>query len=48
MFGYETSYIFTFFYTCGPPARIKAMQDIIQNDSKVPKDRTKFEEFIGY
>jgi ferredoxin-NADP reductase len=36
------------FYTCGPPAMIKAMQDIIQNDLKVPKDRIKVEEFTGY
>jgi glycine betaine catabolism B len=36
------------FYTCGPPAMIKAMQDLIQNDLKVPKDRIKVEEFTGY
>ncbi len=36
------------FYTCGPPAMIKAMQDIIQNDLKIPKDRMKVEEFTGY
>ena len=36
------------FYTCGPPAMIKAMQDIIQNDLKIPKDRIKVEEFTGY
>ncbi len=36
------------FYTCGPPGMIKAMQDIIQNDLKVPKDRIKVEEFTGY
>jgi glycine betaine catabolism B len=36
------------FYTCGPPGMIKAMQDLIQNDLKVPKDRIKVEEFTGY
>jgi glycine betaine catabolism B len=36
------------FYTCGPPGMIKAMQEIIQNDLKVPKDRIKVEEFTGY
>ncbi len=36
------------FYTCGPPGMIKAMQDLIQNNLKVPKDRIKVEEFTGY
>src|ERR671933_575614 len=36
------------FYTCGPPGMIKAMQDFIQNDLKVQKDRIKVEEFTGY
>src|ERR1041385_5994277 len=36
------------FYTCGPPGMVKAMQDIIQNDLKIPKDRIKVEEFTGY
>ncbi|MBV9175742.1 MAG: FAD-dependent oxidoreductase [Nitrososphaeraceae archaeon] len=36
------------FYTCGPPVMIKAMQDLIQNDIKVQKDRIKVEEFTGY
>jgi ferredoxin-NADP reductase/nitrite reductase/ring-hydroxylating ferredoxin subunit len=36
------------FYTCGPPGMIKAMQDLIQDDLKVPKDRIKVEEFTGY
>jgi ferredoxin-NADP reductase len=36
------------FYTCGSPGMIKAMQDIIQNDLKIPKDRIKVEEFTGY
>jgi ferredoxin-NADP reductase/nitrite reductase/ring-hydroxylating ferredoxin subunit len=36
------------FYTCGPPGMIKAMQGIIENDLKIPKDRIKVEEFTGY
>ena len=36
------------FYTCGPPGMLKAMQDLIQNDLKVPNDRIKVEEFTGY
>jgi glycine betaine catabolism B len=36
------------FYTCGPPGMIKAMQDLIQNDLDIPKDRIKVEEFTGY
>jgi glycine betaine catabolism B len=36
------------FYTCGPPGMIEAMQDLIQNDLKIPKDRIKVEEFTGY
>src|SRR5919202_1102079 len=36
------------FYTCGPPGMIKAMQDLIQKDLKIPKDRIKVEEFTGY
>jgi glycine betaine catabolism B len=36
------------FYTCGHPGMIKAMQDIIQNDLKIPKDRIRVEEFTGY
>ncbi|MFL6370000.1 MAG: ferredoxin--NADP reductase [Nitrososphaeraceae archaeon] len=36
------------FYTCGPPGMIKAMQDLIQNDLNIPKDRIKVEEFTGY
>jgi ferredoxin-NADP reductase/nitrite reductase/ring-hydroxylating ferredoxin subunit len=36
------------FYTCGPSGMIKAMQDLIQNDLNIPKDRIKVEEFTGY
>jgi glycine betaine catabolism B len=36
------------FYTCGPPGMIKAMQDLIQNELNIPKDRIKVEEFTGY
>lgn len=36
------------FYTYGTPAMIKAKQDIIQNDLKIPKDRIKVEELTGY
>jgi len=36
------------FYTCGPPAMIKAMQDLLQNDLQIPKNRIKVEEFTGY
>jgi ferredoxin-NADP reductase/nitrite reductase/ring-hydroxylating ferredoxin subunit len=36
------------FYTCGPPGMLKAMQDLIQKDLKVPNDRIKVEEFTGY
>ena len=36
------------FYTCGPPGMIKAMQDMLQNDIKIPKERIKVEEFTGY
>jgi glycine betaine catabolism B len=36
------------FYTCGPPGMIKAMQDLIQNEFNIPKDRIKVEEFTGY
>lgn len=36
------------FYTCGPPGMIKAMQGIVENDLKIPKNRIKVEEFTGY
>ena len=36
------------FYTCGPPAMIKAMQDLLQDDFGLTKERIKVEEFTGY
>jgi nitrite reductase/ring-hydroxylating ferredoxin subunit len=36
------------FYTCSPPGMINAMQDMLQNDIKIPKERIKVEEFTGY
>jgi glycine betaine catabolism B len=36
------------FYICGPPAMIKAMQDLLKNDFRIPDDRIKIEEFTGY
>jgi NAD(P)H-flavin reductase len=36
------------FYICGPPAMLKAMQEILEKDVQIPKDRIKVEEFTGY
>lgn len=36
------------FYICGPPAMLKAMQQILQQDLRIPKERIKAEEFTGY
>ncbi len=36
------------FYSCGPPGMVKAMQELLQNDLQIPKDRIKTEEFTGY
>ena len=36
------------FYTCGPPGMIKAMQDLLQHDIKIPKEKIIVEEFTGY
>ena len=36
------------FYICGPPVMINAMQNIIQNELQIPKERVKIEEFTGY
>ena len=36
------------FYICGPPVMLKAMQDVLQKDIQIPKDRIKVEEFTGY
>ena len=35
------------FYICGPPAMIKAMQDLLQ-DLQIASDRIMVEEFTGY
>ena len=36
------------FYICGPPGMLKAMQGLLQNELRIPKDRIKVEEFTGY
>jgi len=36
------------FYMCGPPAMVKAMQDILEVDLQIPAERIKIEEFTGY
>ena len=36
------------FYICGPPVMIKAMQNLIENELQIPKERIKIEEFTGY
>jgi ferredoxin-NADP reductase/nitrite reductase/ring-hydroxylating ferredoxin subunit len=36
------------FYICGPPAMVKAMQEILGENLQIPPDRIKVEEFIGY
>jgi glycine betaine catabolism B len=36
------------FYICGPPAMTKAMQDLLQDDLDIAKERVKVEEFTGY
>jgi ferredoxin-NADP reductase len=36
------------FYVCGPPAMLKAMQQILLSDLQIPKERIKIEEFTGY
>jgi len=36
------------FYICGPPAMLKAMQKLLQDDLSIPKERIKIEEFTGY
>jgi len=36
------------FYICGPPSMLKAMQSLLQEDLKIPKERIKVEEFTGY
>jgi len=36
------------FYICGPPGMLKAMQNLLQDDLRIPKERIKIEEFTGY
>jgi len=36
------------FYICGPPGMLKAMQGLLQDELRIPKDRIKVEEFTGY
>jgi ferredoxin-NADP reductase/nitrite reductase/ring-hydroxylating ferredoxin subunit len=36
------------FYICGPPAMIKAMQEILEQNLRIPLERIKIEEFTGY
>jgi ferredoxin-NADP reductase len=36
------------FYICGPPSMLNAMQTLLQEELKIPKERIKVEEFTGY
>lgn len=36
------------FYICGPPGMLKAMQELLQKEMQIPKDRLKVEVFTGY
>jgi len=36
------------FYICGPPSMLKAMQALLEEGLKIPKERIKVEEFTGY
>jgi NAD(P)H-flavin reductase len=36
------------FYICGPPSMLKAMQELLQQELQIPKDRLKIEAFTGY
>lgn len=36
------------FYICGPPPMLKAMQEILAQNLRVPAERIKVEEFTGY
>jgi glycine betaine catabolism B len=36
------------FYICGPPGMLKAMQELLQEELQIPKDRLKAEAFTGY
>ena len=36
------------FYMCGPPSMLKAMQELLQKEMQIPKDRFRVEAFTGY
>lgn len=36
------------FYTCGPPGMLKAMQEMLQKEMQIAKERLKVEVFTGY
>jgi ferredoxin-NADP reductase len=36
------------FYICGPPAMLNAMQKLLSDEFRVPKERIRVEEFTGY
>ena len=36
------------YYICGPPGMLKAMQNLLQDDLSIRKERIKVEEFTGY
>jgi glycine betaine catabolism B len=36
------------FYICGPPGMLNAMQELLQKEMQIPKDRLKVEAFTGY
>ncbi|HEX7032964.1 MAG TPA: Rieske 2Fe-2S domain-containing protein [Nitrososphaera sp.] len=36
------------FYICGPPGMLKAMQELLEKDMQIPKERMKVEAFTGY
>jgi ferredoxin-NADP reductase/nitrite reductase/ring-hydroxylating ferredoxin subunit len=36
------------FYICGPPGMLKAMQNLLEDDLHIPKERMRIEEFTGY
>jgi ferredoxin-NADP reductase/nitrite reductase/ring-hydroxylating ferredoxin subunit len=36
------------YYMCGPPGMVKAMQELLQQELQIPKDRLKVEAFTGY
>ncbi|MEO9294790.1 MAG: Rieske 2Fe-2S domain-containing protein [Nitrososphaera sp.] len=36
------------FYICGPPGMLKGMQELLEQQMQIPKDRVKIESFTGY